>query len=305
MSTGATTIPVATKAGRRGRGASDSWNLGNSTPLGPEALRECILRYQIDGDAAAGARVIESHLRLVAKMARGYSSGMVLTDDLMAEGALALRRALDTFELDRGPSFTSYASVAIGHALRAAARLERQPVRIPSGESRKAAARHRAEARFFAREGRWPTLAEVESDRAEARAMAELSGEAGDARETGDGRLLEPTVAQRAWVSLDGGADERSLQASQIPDGAPTPADVAGQRDELGRISGALATLPEPMAAAIKLRFGVEEESPLSVPDVARRLGVPVVVAERAIMDGLRRLRATMSVGAREKRLAG
>lgn len=305
---------------RRGRGALDSWNLSGSSPLASEELRECILRYQTDGDASAGARVIESHMRLVAKMARGHASGTVLTDDLMAEGALALRRSLDTFALDRGPSFTSYASVAVGHALRAAARKDRQPVRIPSAENRKAAARHRAEASFFAREGRWPTLAEVESDRAVERARIGLThgadrlGERSAVQASGGSLVpagnmasdrLEPTVAQRAWMSLDGGAEDGSLQASQIPDGAPTPADLAGHRDDLVQITGALAVLPEAQSRAIRLRFGLSEETALPISEVAQRMGVPVFVAERAIMSGLRQLRATLRAGCSEKRIAG
>jgi RNA polymerase sigma-32 factor len=54
-------------------------------------------------------RLVQSHLRLVAKIARGYSGYGLPVADLIAEGHLGLMQAVEKFDPDKGFRFNTYA----------------------------------------------------------------------------------------------------------------------------------------------------------------------------------------------------
>jgi RNA polymerase sigma-32 factor len=60
-------------------------------------------------DPQAAERLIGSHLRLVAKVARGYSGYGLPISDMIAEGNMGMVQALNGFDPDRGYRFTTYA----------------------------------------------------------------------------------------------------------------------------------------------------------------------------------------------------
>src|ERR1700746_2316453 len=61
------------------------------------------------GDRDAAHRLIISHLRLVAKIARGYRGYGLPIADLMSEGHVGLMQAVERFEPERGFRFSTYA----------------------------------------------------------------------------------------------------------------------------------------------------------------------------------------------------
>src|SRR5215469_7098823 len=60
-------------------------------------------------DLDAAHRLINSHLRLVAKIARGYRGYGLPLADLISEGHVGLLQAIDRFEPERGFRFSTYA----------------------------------------------------------------------------------------------------------------------------------------------------------------------------------------------------
>jgi len=77
--------------------------------LSPEEERELADRYRSDRDEDAARRLLGSHLRLVAKIARGYRGYGVPLGELIAEGNVGLMQALTKFEPERGFRFSTYA----------------------------------------------------------------------------------------------------------------------------------------------------------------------------------------------------
>ena len=67
-------------------------------------------RYHADGDHSAGQRVITANLRHVVPVALRYRRYGVPVSELIAEGNLALLRALAGFEAERGLRFATYAN---------------------------------------------------------------------------------------------------------------------------------------------------------------------------------------------------
>jgi RNA polymerase sigma-32 factor len=77
--------------------------------LSPEEERELAQRYRKDQDEDAARCLLGSHLRLVAKIARGYRGYGVPLGELIAEGKVGLTQALTRFDPERGFRFSTYA----------------------------------------------------------------------------------------------------------------------------------------------------------------------------------------------------
>jgi len=84
---------------------------------------ECIEKMSM-GNKEARNRLIEHNLRLVAHICRKYYSPTNDIDDMLSVGTIGLIKAVDTFSLDKGTRFSSYAARCIENeclmALRAA-----------------------------------------------------------------------------------------------------------------------------------------------------------------------------------------
>ena len=77
--------------------------------LSAEDEQELARRWHSDRDAEAARQIIGSHLRLVAKIARGYSGYGLDAEELIAEGNVGLMQALEKYDADRGFRFATYA----------------------------------------------------------------------------------------------------------------------------------------------------------------------------------------------------
>ena len=66
-------------------------------------------RYKEHQDPAAAHRMVTSHLRLVAKIARGFQGYGLPLADLISEGNVGLMRAVKGFEPDKGFRLSTYA----------------------------------------------------------------------------------------------------------------------------------------------------------------------------------------------------
>jgi RNA polymerase sigma-32 factor len=77
--------------------------------LSPEREQELALAWRDHGDQAALRDLVGSHLRLVIKIARGFSGYGLPISDLIAEGNVGLMQAAQKFDPDRGFRFATYA----------------------------------------------------------------------------------------------------------------------------------------------------------------------------------------------------
>ena len=66
-------------------------------------------RWREAGDRDAADRLVISHLRLVAKIARGYCGYGLPLADMISEGHIGLMQAVERFEPERGFRFSTYA----------------------------------------------------------------------------------------------------------------------------------------------------------------------------------------------------
>jgi len=67
-------------------------------------------RWREHGDRDAADKLVTSHLRLVAKVARDYSGYSLPISEVMSEGNVGLIQAVERFEPERGFRLTTYAT---------------------------------------------------------------------------------------------------------------------------------------------------------------------------------------------------
>lgn len=84
--------------------------LKNARLLTREEEVELATKYRESHDPALARRLIESHLRLVVKIARQSCSRQSMLPDVIQEGCLGLIRAVEKYDPSRGIRLSSYAA---------------------------------------------------------------------------------------------------------------------------------------------------------------------------------------------------
>lgn len=82
-------------------------------PLKKSEERELFKKYAESKDEAARAKLIEHNLRLVAHIVRKYYGSSELGEDLISVGTIGLIKSVDSFNIDKGAKFATYAAKCI------------------------------------------------------------------------------------------------------------------------------------------------------------------------------------------------
>ena len=85
-------------------------------PLSTEEERAAFEAH-LAGDAAAREKLILHNLRLVSHIVRKYYSTAKNTEDLVSIGTIGLCKAVDTFHVQGGAKFATYAAKCIQNAI--------------------------------------------------------------------------------------------------------------------------------------------------------------------------------------------
>ncbi len=82
-------------------------------PLPREEEEELFRKARNQGDMQARERLIEHNLRLVAHIVRKYYSSHPAEEDLVSIGTIGLIKSVDSFKIDNGTRFATYAAKCI------------------------------------------------------------------------------------------------------------------------------------------------------------------------------------------------
>jgi RNA polymerase sigma-32 factor len=87
--------------------------------LKAEEEQMLVARWRESADGDAAHRLLTSHLRLVARIARNYRGYSLPSSELISEGNIGLLQALKRFDPDKGARFSTYAVWWIKAAIQA------------------------------------------------------------------------------------------------------------------------------------------------------------------------------------------
>lgn len=82
-------------------------------PLTDAEERECFLLLQTKNDKAAEEKLIKHNLRLVAHIVKKYNNTYNDQDELISVGSIGLMKAVKSYNIDKGHTFSTYAARCI------------------------------------------------------------------------------------------------------------------------------------------------------------------------------------------------
>jgi RNA polymerase primary sigma factor len=215
------------------------------------------------GDPYARDRLIRANLRLVVHIAKRYLGRALSLEDLIAEGNLGLMRAVEGYDHKVGVRFSTYASFWIKQSMRRAVILHGKPIRLPQYVVTLLSKWRRASSALGERLGRTPRPEEVAEALRLSRKKLALVTQALEVN-----RLLARPDDLGEDESDDGAMarviDERSSAAE----------DQLIQADDLKRIFANLERLVEREATVLRMRFGLDPYSPMTLQEVGDNLGL-------------------------------
>jgi RNA polymerase primary sigma factor len=213
------------------------------------------------GDPYAREHMVKANLRLVVNIARGYLGKGLSLEDLIEEGNLGLMRAVEGFDGMMETRFSTYASYWIKQSIRRAVMNNGKPIRLPAYMVSLLSKWKRATAVLTDRMGRVPTPEEV--------------GKALRLSKKKIGIVAKAIKVNNLMPHAEGPEDEGNLLDDVLTDErSKPPEEQMIETDDLSRIFNRLDALEEREASVIRMRFGLDPFSPMTLREVGDNLGL-------------------------------
>ena len=213
------------------------------------------------GDPEAREHMVKANLRLVVNIARGYLGKGLGLEDLIEEGNLGLLRAVEGFDGGMNVRFSTYASYWIKQSIRRAVMNNGKPIRLPAYMVSLLAKWRRVSVALADRLGRPPTPEEVGK-------VLRLSRKK-------VGIVVQAIRANSLTPHSEGTEGEpQALDAILTDERSRSPEDLMIEADDLDRIFGRIDQLDDREASVIRMRFGLEPYTPMTLREVGENLGL-------------------------------
>jgi RNA polymerase primary sigma factor len=248
------------------------------TPLLTAAEEVRLARRIERGDQDAKRRMTEANLRLVVSIVGGYRGRGLPFADLVQEGSLGLIRAVEKFDYRRGIKFSTYATWWIHAAVSRGLADTSRTVRVPVHVAVRLNTVRRVEHHLVQTLGREPTHEEI---------ATQLGMSTAELRATLRMARQPISLYERKF---DGEEDDRDIADVVCDQTAESPFELASQNLRHAALHRALDTLSDVQRDVVKLRFGLAQERPRTLDELADVLGMSTYSVRLILRKALERL---------------
>lgn len=231
----------------------------NRIPLLSFEEEVALAKRILEGDKDAMTQLVESNLRLVVSIAKHYHSNTLTFMDLVQEGNIGLCKAAEKYDYTKGYRFSTYATWWVRQTITRALSDQDKVIRIPANLVEYYNKMSKIISEFHNECGRAPTIDEL---------VVETGWDAARIK-----TLLELNTNTVSLESPVGDEDEATV-GDLIPDNSYNPVAAALEEDRKQTILSVLGTLSEKEKEVLALRFGIEDNHPLTMEEVGERYNV-------------------------------
>jgi RNA polymerase primary sigma factor len=236
------------------------------------------------GDEAAREHMIRANLRLVVSVAKRFRNRGLLLQDLIAEGNIGLMKAIEKFDPEAGFRFSTYATWWIQQTIRRGLINTVKTVRIPSYMVEILTKWGRASTALGQSLGRQPSTEEIAKHlglSAKNRRVIEQTLNTNQ----GTADLGDDAVVHRAEAEYNDNAHRLA------------PDEIVLRSDAMQTMHEILELIDPREATVLKMRYGIDQESPATLEKIAKALGISRERVRQMESNTLRKLHAYVVEG--------
>jgi RNA polymerase primary sigma factor len=234
----------------------------NATPLLTAEEERSLASRVLEGDPYAREHMVKANLRLVVNIARGYLNKGLSLEDLIEEGNLGLMRAVEGYDGTMDTRFSTYASYWIKQSIRRSVMNHGKPIRLP--------------AYMVSLLSKWRRVSVVLTDRLGRTPTPEEIGKALRLSKKKVGIVAKAIKVNNLTPRAEGSDEDGGFVIDDVltDERIRPPDDVLGEADDLERIFARISQLEDREATVIRMRFGLEPYSPMTLREIGENLGL-------------------------------